>query len=328
MLLRVPRPVVVRRLASGVLWVGSSIVASGCAAPCSPAEVAIPIDSAVEARLIHLYGSRRLPTAECAKLCEPIGAQGGAGSTQQTSYSWSGCSLLTIETPDYVGPGIRCEGDFCPPVGGVGRRPSGAFRAPTKGTYFARAAAHEAAAAHAFDELALALALHRAPSELVESALRAADDEIEHANAIAALARASGAAAELARVTTSEVPSLEKLAEDNATEGLVFEGFGVHVLRHQARHAGLALARPVLARVARDEARHHDLARKIHRWASSRVSPRARRRIDEARRDAETRLRMLPPEDETDAWLAGLPSDEEHDRLAHGFDSLAPLEIA
>lgn len=311
-----------RGLVTRGLVVGSSALGLACGAPCGPEDVAIPLDAKTKARLDARYGSVRLPLSECQKLCAPIGAGGaGGGAPTSSGYSWTSCSLVTIETPGYVGPGVRCEGDYCPPVG-IGRRPRGLALPRDRGAgHLAIAAAHEAAAAIAFVDLARDLALHDAPIELVRGAARSAFEEVAHARAMARLALLQGIAIEPVTLVEHATPSLDELARHNAVEGLVFEGFGVDVLHHQSRHASTAGARRAFGVLARDEAGHRRLAARIHAWSSERLGAASRRRIAEASREARERLAREVPLDPRGRAVAGLPDEDTRQRLLAAFDA-------
>ena len=76
------------------------------------------------------------------------------------------------------------------------------------------------------------------------------------------------------------------MAIENAAEGCVREALGAIVAREQAGRARLRPVRTVLRGIARDEARHAELAFAVDTWALGRLAPAARRRVIEAR-DAE-----------------------------------------
>jgi hypothetical protein len=177
-----------------------------------------------------------------------------------------------------------------------GRRPRGLARprlARTNPTahHFARAAYLEAASVHAFVRLARELASHGAPAALRDAATRSAADEVRHARAMAGLAAARGAVPPRVRVARPTRRSLEALAIENVTEGVVGETWGALVAFHQARHAPDPALRAVYARIADDETRHAELSHAVHAWACTKLRPAARRRVEAAQRRAVTTLR-------------------------------------
>ena len=83
----------------------------------------------------------------------------------------------------------RCVGGRRPP----GLRAAARVDGGAVGRWLATAADLEAASVPAFVQLARELIAHDAPAALVHAALAAADDEVRHAAAMTALARAHGA---------------------------------------------------------------------------------------------------------------------------------------
>jgi hypothetical protein len=77
--------------------------------------------------------------------------------------------------------------------------------------------------------------------------------------------------------------------------------------------------RAIMQRVARDETRHAALSWDIDRWARTRLSRAAVRRIDRARADAMRQLESAPPYDAELIEQAGLPSPDTHRALLHHF---------
>ncbi|MCC7536538.1 MAG: ferritin-like domain-containing protein [Deltaproteobacteria bacterium] len=168
-------------------------------------------------------------------------------------------------------------------TGGIGRRPEGlvlpdAIHAPTSlGALFAEMAHLEAASVVAFERLARELSMHGAPDALVRRARRAAADEVRHA-AVASRWREhfGGSALPLEMEPVGEVRSLVEVASENAAEGCVHETWGAVVTTLQSARASDAAVRAELARIARDERRHADLADDVARWAEPLLSARDR----------------------------------------------------
>ncbi|HEY8077904.1 MAG TPA: hypothetical protein VIF62_27450, partial [Labilithrix sp.] len=180
---------------------------------------------------------------------------------------------------------------------GSGRRPRGLRARRVHGGWFARMAWEEAASVHAFERLARELREHGAPPKLARAADRAARDEVRHARVMTKLAGARVAAPRVGRPLPR---SLEAIARENATEGVVKESFGALVLRWQAARAADPALRTALARIARDETRHAALARAVASWADARLDSPARRRVRAAKKRALATLRT----DIARAWPA------------------------
>lgn len=318
-----PTRVVAIRHAGGVVLVSAAAVTGafatwGCAPACTDLSNAYVLDADQFTDLQTRYGSA-LPQNQCADLCTRAteeaeagggGSGGGVGGLVGGNDSWDSCTLITIETEGYTGPGILCEGTRCFPQG-MGRQPARATpRAQAREPYAAMAAAAEAASVIAFEDLARDLGHHHAPT-LASWARRAAHDELEHAAAMGALALAAGALPSGFSLSSRGPLTLEQLALENAREGLVTEGAGARVLAHQARHAQSERARALLGRVARDEADHYKLSLAIHRWARRELDLQARRRVDDAARAALDALSAPPSIEATPAERAalGLPDD-------------------
>ena len=222
-------------------------------------------------------------------------------------------------------------------LGNIGRRPVGMSEPPRRahrssvGAYFARAAFLESASVTAFVQLEARLASICAPRRLRRAALRAARDEERHAKITARLARLYGGTVAVPSVPCVKELTLEELALENAVEGCVRETFGVLVGWHQAARASDAEIARAATALARDEARHAELAWEIHQWLWSRVGARARARVRAAQRRVLADLRdgagAWPPEV---ANTAGLPDRASEIRLLDAFEArlFAPSETA
>ncbi|WP_437730731.1 ferritin-like domain-containing protein [Sorangium sp. So ce1335] len=208
----------------------------------------------------------------------------------------------------------------------IGRRPAGlgrtAGRGATRvGAYFASVAQLEAASVWAFEALGRELAQHRAPRPLVERARLAGRDEVRHARLMRRLSARHGGRWEPPQIEPRPVRSLEELAIDNAAEGCVRETYGALVGMWQGRCARDPLVRRVMARIARDEARHAKLSWALDAWLRPRLSPAERRRVDEARREALAGLEEGARRD-VDRELvlcAGLPDEQASRTLTRHF---------
>jgi len=215
---------------------------------------------------------------------------GGVAGCEVICLDATGGNVLSCgpTTTDAGAPAIDCHVRYlC-----TGRRPEALAAsdwAPGQSEvagYLARAAHLEAASVPAFEQLAEELGEHAAPAGLVARARRAARDEVRHARVMAALARRFGGTAAPAVVGPRRARPLEALALENAVEGCVRETFGAVTATWQARAAGDARVRAVMARIATDETRHAELALAIAGWVEPRLDDAARARVTNARRAA------------------------------------------
>ncbi|MCB9706824.1 MAG: ferritin-like domain-containing protein [Myxococcales bacterium] len=209
----------------------------------------------------------------------------------------------------------------------IGRLPPGLCRprraraADPVGDFFAEVAHLEAAAAPAFGHLARELALHGAPTPMIQAALRARGDELRHARVTAALARRHGGRPQRPRLQPTPPRPLVEVASDNAIEGCVRETYGALVAHHQARRAGDPVIRRALARIADDETRHAALSWSLAAWADARLRPSERRAVAKRRRAALERLEveLTRREHPRVEALAGMPRPDEARALFRGL---------
>jgi hypothetical protein len=191
---------------------------------------------------------------------------GGLAQQACTACSQPQCNAFQYDAGvAEVTCGVLCVG---------GRRPAEWVRADARardvvGAWLANAAQLEAASVPAFEILADELRAHDAPPSLIARALAAADDERRHATIVSARARSFGAMPGPVRAVRSEPRDLERIARENAVEGLVREAYGALV--------------EIDGAIAADERQHAMLARDVHAWIAPRLALAARRRVDEAR---------------------------------------------
>ncbi len=176
-----------------------------------------------------------------------------------------------------------------------GRRPPGLKRCRPRrstiaGAHLARAAHFEAASVYAFVGMARELARHGAPAALIEAARVAAIDEVRHAGIVGELARARGAEPAQVDVAPPRRRSLEALAIENITEGVVGETWAALIAYWQAQNASDPALRATYAQIADDELRHAELAREVAAWAAAKLRPAARARVRLAQRRSVARL--------------------------------------
>jgi hypothetical protein len=135
-------------------------------------------------------------------------------------------------------------------------------------------ALEEHASIAAFARFSMLLLAAGAPPELVVASQRASLDEVAHARACFALARRYGArdaGPSALEVADSLSPlSLAELAALTVTEGAVGETLGALLAAEQLARASDPDVCRVLERLARDEARHAELAWKFVAWAVER----------------------------------------------------------
>jgi hypothetical protein len=237
--------------------------------------------------------------AECEGFC-------GAGITKCQRIAVSATTMEPgryVNTPEYT---VLCSvPSYCP----GGRRPAG-LHDDDGAAHFAELARLEAASVQAFEELAIELALHGAPPQLIEAARRAAREEIDHAQRAGRLAARYGAEAVVPVVDATSPRSLAEILVDNAVEGLVHERYGAALAAVRAVRAGDPAVRETMSVIARDEATHAELAAAIHAWGMPRVTRGARGRIEDARAETTHALVDLLDVEPSAAFaaLTGLPS--------------------
>ncbi|MBX3229661.1 MAG: ferritin-like domain-containing protein [Labilithrix sp.] len=286
------------------------------------------IDSLEEARMLLL--TRNVPFT-----CTSTPAKSGWKQNPDGSYEilavGVGCGTFikyrwhftiakdgTVTGPDRD-PQLEPDGAVC------GRRPDG-LAALSGGAasglraYLAQAAHLEAASVVAFRRLETELRAHGAPATLVARARRSRTDEIRHAREMSALARQAGAVVPPVVVDAPGARDLFAIALENAVEGCVRETYGAVVALFQAERAATEL-RPILARIARDEVRHAELAHDVAAWLEPQLTPSQRAALADARARATEELRAalrVEPHEEV-RRIAGVPSAFETRILLDGL---------
>ena len=180
---------------------------------------------------------------------------------------------------------------LCACVGASGRRPHGlrnhrARGSTALGAYLAQAAHLEAASVHAFDHLRADLARLGAPRALIDAMDCAKADEARHAKIVSRVARRFGGQVVDACVKPQRRRSVLSLACENAREGCVREAFGALVATWQGENADDVDVRRVMRAIARDEARHTELAFRMAKFFDARLDSRSRARVRSAHRHA------------------------------------------
>ena len=214
-----------------------------------------------------------------------------------------------------------------------GRRPEGLREVPrfgggSAGDYFAHAAHLEHASVTAFRVLERELAALGAPAPMLAKARRAARDEVRHTRAMSALARSYGAVVAPAVVEPCTPRDVLAIALENVREGCVGETYAALVAEWQSAHASSPRVRASFAVVARDEARHAELAWEVHGFLTSRLTTKERAEVESAREGALAELRRAVANEPGAELvrLAGLPTARVADRLLASLThALEPL---
>ncbi len=166
---------------------------------------------------------------------------------------------------------------------------------------WAESARGEHASVPAFSRLSLSLVALGAPACLVEAALQAALDEIQHARLAFSLASAHagepvgpGPLPELQKVPAVTAMSLAELAVESLIDGCLLEGVAAEVAERALIRARDRQARAALAVIARDEASHAALAWDVVHWCCEQGGNPVRRRLAASLQKAPASI--TPPE--------------------------------
>jgi hypothetical protein len=147
-------------------------------------------------------------------------------------------------------------------------------------------------------------------------ALRAADDEVRHADAMTRLAGRFGARVPAPSLSKSRHRSLVEVTLDNALEGCVGETFAALLATFQATRSRDAAVRNALAGIAADESEHAAFSWRLHQWATSRLDASSLERIRKAQRAHFGRLRRAAADPAPKAGtVLGLPTAAEQRHL-------------
>jgi hypothetical protein len=276
----------------------------------------------------------------CEQMCEELGDLGSSGCSASMSADGQTFDLkcpFSVETCSPPGWEQGCSlGSGRPPASFVPRR---SRATDARGRFFDAAAQLEAASVAPFEQLAVDLDRHGAPSRFVHAARRARQDEVRHAGLMSALARRYGGegASPAPRVPTT-ARSLDSLAMENAAAGCVRETYAALEATWMAQHSRCAAVRRALRTVARDETRHGALSWDVAAWSLGQLSPRARRRVAAVRAAEVCKLAgelacppvralvlagLLPPASRRLSLLSLL--EDGLRKLARDDDALAPF---
>ncbi len=257
-------------------------------APCAKGSAAdgIPVRKTADAFEVATFDMRNVCTSGMG-MAEVVGVArvDAAGAVQRVS------DALTRRIDEEAEKGLECRQLM------RGRRFEGFVDAPLERSeleYCDRAAHQEAAAAIAFERLAVELEAHGAPAELVADARRAAVEERRHASIFAResdrLRSCLGLPPARSTETDGDAPlgvrALTEVLEENAREGCANETYAAIVATAQADACPSPRLRRALRAVAADERDHALLARRVHAWGLGRLPEIERLRVEETLRGA------------------------------------------
>jgi hypothetical protein len=264
-----------RRALHAALLVGAPFALGDCLfgeSSCPDDGVDPPLAKAVSVEP-SLANGAALDAAQCEEACADF------GDHLVTCVRESASSVLCFKQP------FPCEGRRPPGLKDGARTARSGFH-----RHLADAAWLEAASVEAFRCLRRELRTLGAPRRLLRAASRGGRDERRHARATSALARRFGVAVPPVRRELVPDRGIEGLALENAVEGCVRETWGALVALRQASQASEPAVRAAMARVARDEVRHAELAFRVDAWLSRRLSAEQRERVRQARAAAVAEL--------------------------------------
>ena len=246
-----------------------------------------------------------------------VGATCGSLISYRTRYNVSKTGVVSEVAKDTS----LTNGAVC------GRRPEGLRASDGRAgapldlaAHFVLAAHLEAASVIAFRRLELELRRFGAPESFAVRARRSRADEIGHARETARVARRLGGVMPAVEIAPMRLRDLFAFALENAVEGAVRETYGALVAAFQAERASPEL-RPMLRRIARDEARHAELAHDIDRWVQPKLTADERARLATARAEALDDLRAATAREpnESVVRVAGVPNAAEACVLLDGM---------
>lgn len=196
---------------------------------------------------------------------------------------------------------------------------------------FAALAEAEEASVLDFERLAADLRSLGAPRALLARVARARRDEVQHADAMRALARRHGGSPSRGRRARARGapakpvvgcpkphprPDLARFATEKLVVGCLGETWGATLLGVGARRAASPRARVIFGEVAGDEVRHAALAFAVHRWLWPQLSAPEQRRVHAALVRASDLLRASRSRAAPSVRVAlGHPTEAEHQAL-------------
>jgi hypothetical protein len=255
-----------------------------------------PIDTAAEALLVAGFWQRL--NTECSPTTG-ISCEGNAFVIRaKETDCGSPQNLVEVRIPESGSPIERNELELLNGQCVIGRMPDGCQLA-TPSTprwesyvgFLSESAALEGASVPAFLMLAGDLQALAAPSELIDQAMRSANDEVRHAAMIASLSAQEGAESIVVEVPRRARKTLFEMARENAVEGCVRETYGALVGTYQAQFATDPAYRAAMVSIAVDETQHAELSHRVAAWAEPQLSVEERAEIHRERRQIIAGLR-------------------------------------
>ena len=146
----------------------------------------------------------------------------------------------------------------------------------TKGSaiqqWFSRAAQSERASVQSFVLLAQELRAHGAPRDLLNRLMKAAREEVQHAQQMHQLCVQHHV--QVPKMEDCEITnrSLLDIAIENAVEGCVHERYAALQAHYQAQNVQDIHLRMVFSRIAREETEHTSMAEDLHMWLLSQLT--------------------------------------------------------
>jgi hypothetical protein len=250
---------------------------------------------------LALMGAPVLSGCNCGSTvsgCNPPKTTVSWDSRLPDGSPWDGGTIAFDACAEICADAGVQEGLRCNPVGQgqldcitalcLGRAPVGllGLSAPgdTAASWLAASAELEAAAVHAFWQLAGELEAHGLPGERARAA---AYDEVRHARGTTKLALGLGQLPAVPRVAPLPEPrSLEEIAVDNGFEGCGRELFGATLNAWQAEHATDERVRALMREITPDERQHAAFSLSLAEVLMPRLTIAARRRVREAQERA------------------------------------------
>lgn len=196
--------------------------------------------------------------------------------------------------------------------------------ARTIGEYLSGVCQLESAAVAAFMQLANELERHGAPRSLVQGAVVAAAEEIEHAKTTHDLAVKAGTTPPSVGFLPQKERSLLEIAKENAAEGCVRELFGAACAHLQAGQAKNPEIRDAWTKIAQEETRHAEWSLALDGWLKGELLESEWVEVQNARKEAVAGLRASTRTVPCDVLTreAGVPTAEQVGAL---LDELSPL---
>jgi len=259
--------------------------------PCSdpePFKVSMTLSEADSQQVLgpDWMGGDEVTDEMCTLICTDAFENTVGGIENGHVESIDSCQAAWFEAEDDTsGLSLDCEGTAVA-CHVMGRRPHD-YTAPRKvptdalAAFLVQAAHLEAASVVAFRQLAEQLERLGAPQSLIDRCLEAAEDEVLHTQLITELADARNISVPVVDEPQPREISLFEIARHNAIEGCVYETWAAMQAHVYAQTAADPKLRSAMARIAKDETRHGQLAWDLHHWFMGQVTAAQRLQITE-----------------------------------------------